>query len=112
MGVPGECAADSKPVTMNFCMDGKLLHTMPVETKPSKLVYFNPYSSEEMRLYLPKGDHVFRAGFVNDVFGKGLPHGAAYSHETNKFLGSIRFDGPFPANVEPASRNITLATDP
>ena len=45
---------------------------MQVETKPSKLVYFNPYSDEQMRLYLPEGDHVFRAGFINDDFVKGL----------------------------------------
>ena len=51
-------------------MDGKLLQTMQVETKPSKLVYFNPYSEEEMRLYLPAGDHVFRAGFIDDDFVK------------------------------------------
>src|SRR5258708_3667725 len=112
MGVPGECAADSKPVTMNFCMDGKLLHTMPVETKPSKLVYFNPYSSEEMRLYLPEGDHVFRAGFVNDDFVKGLPDKEAYNNKTNKFLESITFEGPFPAKVEKASRKKILVCDP
>ena len=61
IGLPGERAADGKPVTLGFWMDGKLLHTMPVETKPSELVYFNPYSEEEFRLYLPEGDHVFRA---------------------------------------------------
>ena len=71
IGLPGERAADAKPVTMGFWMDGKLIHTMPVETKPSKLVYFNPYSAEEMRLYLPEGDHTFRAGFINDEFRQG-----------------------------------------
>src|SRR4051794_2584477 len=44
IGLPGERAADAKPVTLCFWMDGKLLHSMQVETKPSKLVYFNPYS--------------------------------------------------------------------
>jgi hypothetical protein len=112
IGLPGERAADAKPVTMNFWMDGKLLHTMPVETKPSKLVYFNPYSSEEMRLYLPEGDHVFRAGFVNDDFVKGLPDKEAYNNKTNKFLESITFEGPFPAKVEKASRKKILVCDP
>ena len=54
-------------------MDGTLLATQTVETKPSGLVYFNPYSEEEFRLYLPEGDHVFRAGFIDDVFVKTLP---------------------------------------
>ena len=66
----GRARRGAKPVTMGFWMDGKLLHTMPVETKPSKLVYFNPYSEEEFRLYLPEGDHVFRAGFIDDDFVK------------------------------------------
>ena len=50
-GLPGERAPDAKPVKLGFWMDGKLLHTRAVETKPSELVYFNPYSEEEMRLY-------------------------------------------------------------
>jgi len=41
---------------------------MDVETSPSKLVYFNPFSDGEMRVYLPEGDHVFRAAFLNDEF--------------------------------------------
>src|SRR5262249_40721132 len=112
IGLPGERAADAKPVTMNFWMDGKLLHSMPVETKPSKLVYFNPYSAEEMRLYLPEGDHVFRAGFVNDDFVKGLSDREGYNNKTNKFLESITFEGPFPAKVEKASRKKILVCDP
>jgi Protein of unknown function (DUF1587)/Protein of unknown function (DUF1595)/Protein of unknown function (DUF1592) len=112
IGLPGERAADAKPVTMNFWMDGKLLHSMPVETKPSKLVYFNPFSAEEMRLYLPEGDHVFRAGFINDDFVKGLSDKDAYNARTNKFLESITFEGPFPAKVEKASRKKILICDP
>jgi hypothetical protein len=60
IGLPGQRGEDAKPVTLGFWMDGKLLHTMQVETKPSKLVYFNPYSEEEFKLYLPEGDHVRR----------------------------------------------------
>src|SRR5437773_5224329 len=112
IGLPGERAADAKPVTMNFWMDGKLLHTMPVETKPSKLVYFNPYSAEEMRLYRPDGDHVFRAGFVHDDFVKGLADMVASNNKANKFLESIAFEGPFPAKVEKASRKKILICDP
>ena len=35
-GFPGQRAADAKPVDMAFYMDGQLLQTMQVETKPSK----------------------------------------------------------------------------
>ena len=61
---------DAAPVKLGFWMDGKLLASKMVETKPSGLVYFNPYSEEEFRLYLPEGDHVFRAGFIDDEFVK------------------------------------------
>ncbi len=95
-GMPGERSADAKPVTLGFWMDGVLLKTMPVETKPSKLVYFDPYSEAEVRMYLPSGDHVFRAGFIDDDFAKTLTDKDAYNNKKNKFLNSIVFVGPFP----------------
>ncbi|MGH9629943.1 MAG: DUF1592 domain-containing protein, partial [Bryobacteraceae bacterium] len=112
IGLPGERGPDAKPVTMGFWMDGKLVHSMPVETKPSKLVYFNPYSNEEMRVYLTEGDHTFRAGFIDDGFVKDLTKKEAYSSKKNKYLESITFVGPFPANVEKPSRKKILLCDP
>ncbi len=112
IGLPGERAADAKPVTMNIWMDGKLLHSMQVETKPSKLVYFDPYSEEQVKLYLPEGDHVFRVGFVDDDFVKGLSEKDAYSNKKNRFLNSITFVGPYPSSVEKASRKKILVCDP
>jgi mono/diheme cytochrome c family protein len=111
-GLPGERSADAKPVTLGFWMDGKLLHSMPVETKPSKLVYFNPYSEEEMRLFLPEGDHTFRAAFINDEFVKGLARSDIYNNRKNKFIGSVIFVGPFPSNTEKPSRKKILLCDP
>ncbi|MCC6395206.1 MAG: DUF1592 domain-containing protein [Bryobacterales bacterium] len=112
IGLPGERDENAKPVSMGFWMDGKLLHTQTVETRPSKLVYFNPYSEEEMRLVLPEGDHVFRAGFINDSFADNLSEKDAYGNKKNKFLDSITFIGPFPAKVEKASRKKILVCDP
>jgi hypothetical protein len=111
-GLPGERAADAKPVTMGFWMDGKLLHTMPVETKPSGLVYFNPYSEEQMRLVLPEGPHVFRAAFLDDDFVKGMIYAEAYSNKKNKYLDSITFVGPYPPKDEKPSRKKILICDP
>ena len=45
-GLQGERGPDAKPVKLAFYMDGKLLQTINAETKPSKLVYFDPYSEE------------------------------------------------------------------
>jgi hypothetical protein len=93
-------------------MDGKKIAEKPVETKPSKLVYFNPHSDEEFRVYLPEGDHTFRVGFVNDNFVKGMTEKDAYSAKKNKYVGSVLFVGPFPSNVEKASRKKILICDP
>jgi hypothetical protein len=112
IGLPGQRADDAPPVTMGFWMDGKLLHTMQVETKPSKLVYFNPYSEEEFRVYLPEGDHVFRAGFIGDKFVEPLDQKEAYNDKKNKFLSMITFVGPFPSTVEKPSRRKILICDP
>ncbi|HXK02886.1 MAG TPA: DUF1592 domain-containing protein [Verrucomicrobiae bacterium] len=112
-GFPGSRGADAKPVTMTFSMDGRVLDSMEVETKPSKLVYFDPFSDGEMRLYLPAGDHVFRAEFQNDDFIKTFTSDKdAYSAKKNKFIASITFIGPYPSKVEKPSRKRILVCDP
>ncbi|MBZ5618897.1 MAG: DUF1592 domain-containing protein [Acidobacteriia bacterium] len=111
-GLPGERGQDAKPVQLGFWMDGRLLTTKMVETKPSGLVYFNPYSEEEIRLLLPEGDHVFRAGFINDDVVKSLAPRDFYNNKTNKFLDSMTFVGPFKPEKEPASRAKVLICNP
>src|SRR6185436_14660796 len=68
IGLPGERpkvdGQDAAPVKLGLWMDGVLLASKTVETKPSTLVYFDPYSEEELRVPLAEGDHVFRAGFI------------------------------------------------
>jgi hypothetical protein len=110
--LPGERPADARPVTLCLWMDGKLLDSKSVETKPSKLVYFNPYSEEEMRLVLPAGDHVFRAGFINDDYVKTLSPADARNQKKNKFFEGMTFVGPFPSKMERASRKLILVCDP
>ena len=111
-GLPGERAPNGKPVTLNLWMDGKLLASREIETKPSGLVYFDPYSEEEVKVYLPVGDHVFRAGFTNDDFVKTLAAADLYNNKKNKFFNSIIFLGPFPTTVEKESRKRVLVCDP
>ena len=116
-GLPGERppvdGIDAAPVTLGFWMDGTLLASDTIETKPSGLVYFNPYSEEEFRVYLPEGDHVFRAGFIGDEFVKILPEeGDAYKRGKNKFLDAIIFIGPFASKMEKESRKKILSCNP
>ena len=112
IGLPGQRAPDAKPVKVGLWMDGKLINTIMAETKPSGLTYFNPYSEEHMRVYLPEGDHVFRLGFIDDDFVKTLGEKDLYSDKANKFIGSMFFVGPYPSNVEKASRKKILICDP
>ena len=111
-GMPGERGPEAKPVTLGFWMDGKLLRTTQVETKPSNLVYFSPFSEAQMRVDLPEGDHVFRAGFIQDDFVKGLTEKEAYSSKKNKYLDSMVFVGPYPSKSERASRKKLLICNP
>ncbi|HEV2445454.1 MAG TPA: DUF1592 domain-containing protein [Candidatus Sulfopaludibacter sp.] len=111
-GLPGERTGDAKPVTLGFWMDGKLLQTITAETTPSKLVYFDPYSEEQMRLWLPEGNHVFRAAFIGDDFVKDLTAKDAYNRKKNKFIDSITFVGPYKPAEERPSRKMILICDP
>ena len=94
-------------------MDGKLLHTMQVETKPSGLVYFDPYSEEQMRLFLPEGDHVFRAGFIDDDFVKGLTRQRRLRPQEEQVPGFDHVRGAVSLpRLEPASRKKIFICDP
>ena len=113
IGLPGERAKDSPPVELALFMDGVKLHSQMAETKPSGLVYFDPYSIEEMRLTLPAGDHTFRAAFLNDDFPSTLEKEKdIYDREKNKFIESITFEGPYPAEFVPEHRKRILFCDP
>jgi hypothetical protein len=112
IGLPGNRAKDAKPVTLGLWLDGKLLKTMPIETKPSGLVYFNPYSEEEMQVALPEGDHTFRLGFIDDAFVKTLKKEDLYKDTINKWIGSMTVVGPFPSTGEKPSRSKILICDP
>jgi hypothetical protein len=112
IGLPGQRGPDAKPVTLALWVDGKLVHTQTAETKPSDLVYFNPYSEEHMRLFLSEGDHMFRAGFINDDFANALPPADLYNSKKNKYLDSLTFVGPYASQVESASRKKILVCDP
>jgi mono/diheme cytochrome c family protein len=112
VGLPGNRAKDAKPVQLGFWMDGKLLKQVEAETKPSGLVYFNPYSEAAFRVFLPEGDHLIRVGFIDDDFPAGLAEKDLYQKKKNKYPETITLSGPFASNVEKASRKKILICDP
>ena len=111
IGLPGE-RTKGLPVLLGFWMDGKLIHTQLIETKPSGLVYFNPYSAETFRVTLPAGEHRFRAGFIDDEFVNTLAPADIYKNTKNKYLDMIKFVGPYPSKSAPDSRKAILTCDP
>jgi hypothetical protein len=114
--LPGERpqvdGVDAKPVTLALYMDGVLLQSKTIETKPSGLVYFNPYSEEEMRVFLPAGDHVFRAAFLDDDYVTTLADEEVFRNQRNKFISGIVFSGPFESTMAQESRQRILTCDP
>jgi mono/diheme cytochrome c family protein len=112
IGLPGQRTKDAAPVTLGLWVDGKLARTMPVETKPSGLVYFNPLSEERIRVAIPEGDHTLRLGFIDDAFVKTLAKEDIYKDSVNKWIGSVTVVGPFASDGEKPSRKRILVCDP
>lgn len=112
IGLPGERGPDAEPVKMNVWLDGKLVESLSVETKPSGLVYFSPYSEEQLQLAISEGEHVLRVGFVEDEFLASVPEKDYYKSSKNKFPDSVTLVGPYPGSAEKASRRKILICDP
>ena len=112
IGLPGQRAKDAAPVTLGLWVDGRLTHTQQIETKPSGLVYFNPYSEERIRIPIPEGDHTLRLGFIDDPFVKTLAKEDLYKDQINKWIGSVTLIGPFASAGEKPSRKRILVCDP
>jgi len=112
IGLQGARPDGSDPVLLRFERDGEVLHEEITPTEKGDLIYFNPYSEVETRLYLPAGDSTFRASFVNDDFTEGMERKDLYDRDKNKFPDSIMFVGPFESDVVPPSRKKILVCDP
>lgn len=112
VGLPGERGPDAKPVAMGVWMDGELLTKAAVETRPSRLEFFEPYSEEQVRVTLPEGDHVFRIGFMDDDFPRRLSEKEVHDPKKNKFPGSVTFVGPFPSKLAQSGRRRIFVCDP
>jgi mono/diheme cytochrome c family protein len=112
IGLPGQRAKDAAPVTLGLWIDGKLVQTTTVETRPSGLVYFNPFSEERIRVPITEGDHTIRLGFIDDPFVKTLAQDEIYKDSVNKWIGAVTVIGPFATSGEKPSRKKILVCDP
>ena len=100
-GLPGERPAidgvDATPVKLGFWMDGTLLATPDGRDQAVGTRVLQSVFRRRVPALLPEGDHVFRAGFIDDLFIQTLPGEDSYNRQKNKFLDSITFVGPFPS---------------
>lgn len=112
IGLQGARPDGSDPVLLRFERDGEVLHEEITPTEEGDLIFFNPYSEVETRLYLPAGDSTFRASFVDDDFPAGLEGKDLYDRKKNKYPDSIMFVGPFESDIVPPSRKKILVCDP
>ena len=112
IGLPGQRATDAAPVTLGLWVDGKLAHTKRIETKPSGLVYLNPFSEESIRVPVTEGDHTLRLGFIDDPFVKTLAAGDIYKDTLNKWVGAVTVVGPFASSGVKPSRKRVMVCDP
>jgi mono/diheme cytochrome c family protein len=112
IGLPGQRAKDAAPVTLGLWIDGRLVQTTTVETRPSGLVYFNPFSEERIRVPITEGDHTLRLGFIDDPFVKTLAQDEIYKDSVNKWVGAVTVIGPFATSGEKPSRKKILVCDP
>ena len=93
----------SKPLTLVLSMDGKAVKTVEVSVKISavnKQGGATQRSSEEVRLFIPQGEHTFRAAFVNDEELKDIPVFARHVNGRNIYPDTMEIAGPFPSTAE------------
>ena len=112
VGFSGQRPEGAKPVMLGVWLDGKKILSRSVETKPSELVYFDPYSEERFRVPLAEGDHTLRVAFIGDEYGKALAPEKLYDSKTNKWPRELDLVGPFASRQVKASRKRILLCDP
>ena len=105
----GDPPKTTPPATFGLWVDGNLLASKPLSPPVA-----GREQTEQVRVYVEAGDHVFRAGLVGDNAPVPPPGGGPPDPKAPKPLvpDSISINGPYPAKVERASRKKVLICDP
>jgi mono/diheme cytochrome c family protein len=111
----GHRGAQDKPVTLVLSVDGKLIRTLSV---PVQISAVNQQAGEtqraihETRVFLPDGEHLFSAGFVDDDAVEKIPVTSRLNQRENIYVDVIEIGGPFaPAQPHTAPKKV-LICDP
>ena len=105
----GNPPKDGPAPLVGFWLDGKLLASKPLPDAAA-----NGERTQEARIYVESGEHVFRAGLVGDREPIPVPVPGAGGPPVPKNVvpDTISIDGPYPSKVERASRKKVLICDP
>ena len=111
----GHRGAKDGPVTVAILVDGKVVKTVSV---PSQISAVNQQggstqrSSQEIKVFLTGGEHVFEARFDNDEGLKDIPKADRFNNGKNIYPDSIEIAGPFPSIEPHPSQKKVLVCDP
>jgi len=111
----GHRGAQSKPVTLVISVDGKPYKTVTVPVQISdvnKQGGATQRGVEEVKLFLPSNQHVFRAEFVNDEELEKIPAAGRTNVNQNIFPDTIELAGPFPPSEPHPVQKKLLVCDP
>jgi hypothetical protein len=96
--IVGHRGANDKPVTLVLSVDGKPAKTVSV---PVQISLVNQQGgathrvSEEVRVFIPAGEHTFHAEFIDDEAIKDIPPEARFNTNRNIYPEAIEVAGPY-----------------
>ncbi len=112
-GLPGERAADAKPVTLGFWMDGKLLHSPARGNQALQAGLFRPLlRRDDAARTSPPATTCFAPASSTTISRPPWTPRICTTARRTSFSIPSRFIGPFPSKVERASRKKILICDP
>lgn len=111
----GRRGAGDKPVTLVMSIDGKPVKTETVSVQISAVNQqggATQRSSQEVAIFLPAGEHNFKAEFVNDEGLAAIPENARLNPQRNIFPEAIEIGGPYPYDGPRPWQKTILTCDP
>jgi mono/diheme cytochrome c family protein len=111
----GHRGAQDKPVTLVLSVDGKAIKTVSI---PVQISAVNQQAGEtqraipEARVFLPDGEHLFAAEFVNDEAVRQIPLASRLNQRENIYVDAIEVGGPFAASQPHPVQRKALICDP
>ena len=111
----GHRGAKDAPVNLLISVDRKPAKSVSVPVQISAVNQqggATQRGSQEVRLFLPVGEHTFQAEFVNDEGLQAIPENQRANAGRNIFPDAFEIAGPYPAEGQHPSQKKVLTCDP